>query len=450
MSYSIKSRGKTGILFTNWSNTFFCRPELFFVPENVHHLKEIIRLAHLENKKIRVVGCGHSPSDIACSKDYLISLRQFDRILHVDPERHQVKVEGGVMVVDLISYLEKHGLALRIAGSVSSLTLAGAICTATHGSGVNFGNLSTLVVSMEILTSAGEIIEVSRDNDLELFQAACCSLGALGIIISITYQCEKAYSLELNQYPCPLHTVLENLEVHLKSSEHFRFLWFPHTPGTVVSHINRTTKKIVMPSRLSKWHSWFWEYLVGYYVLELSYYISTLIPSSVPFINRLFYNLLYSKPRKRVDQSQNIFNFECLFKQYVNEWSIPIDKTATVLIELENWFSQNTDVRAHFPIEVRFVKGDDLLISPSHGRDSCYINIIMYRPYGKLVDYIKYWNAYEDIMTQNGGRPHWAKAHKVGPMQLKEMYPMYAKFCQIRKKLDPTDTFVNSYMERIL
>ena len=54
------------------------------------------------------------------------------------------------------------------------------------------------------------------------------------------------------------------------------------------------------------------------------------------------------------------------------------EKTAVVLFELKTWLD-NSSFKAHFPVEVRFVKGDDLLLSPAQGRDSCYINIVAYR-----------------------------------------------------------------------
>ena len=63
---------------------------------------------------------------------------------------------------------------------------------------------------------------------------------------------------------------------------------------------------------------------------------------------------------------------------YANELFTFREKTAHALYELKAWI-ENNGFPAHFPVEVRFAKGDYLMLSPSHGRDSCYINIIMYR-----------------------------------------------------------------------
>ena len=80
-----------------------------------------------------------------------------------------------------------------------------------------------------------------------------------------------------------------------------------------------------------------------------------------------------------------------------------------MLTELRRFLDTNPDVHVHFPVEVRFVAADEIYLSPAYGRDSCYINIIMYRPYGKHVPYNEWWQAYEKIVREAGGRPHWAK-----------------------------------------
>ena len=85
------------------------------------------------------------------------------------------------------------------------------------------------------------------------------------------------------------------------------------------------------------------------------------------------------------------------------------EKTQVVLTELRRFLDSNPTVLVHFPVEVRFVAADEIYLSPAFGRDSCYINIIMYRPYGKDVSFQSWWSAYERIVREAGGRPHWAK-----------------------------------------
>ena len=69
--------------FENWANTFSCRPELYFEPETVDEIRAVLKMAQSNGKKIRAVGMGHSPSSLACTSDYMISLAKFNRLIHV-------------------------------------------------------------------------------------------------------------------------------------------------------------------------------------------------------------------------------------------------------------------------------------------------------------------------------------------------------------------------------
>lgn len=123
----------------------------------------------------------------------------------------------------------------------------------------------------------------------------------------------------------------------------------------------------------------------------------------VPYINKLFRRLLFSKTTAQFDLSYNVFNFDCLFKQYVTEWSIPFEHTRLALLKLKRLIDTE-GFKVHFPVEVRFVKGDDIWLSPCYGGDRTYIGIIMYRPYGKDVPYRKYFEGFQKIMEELGTR----------------------------------------------
>ncbi|MES1916266.1 MAG: hypothetical protein MHM6MM_008100 [Cercozoa sp. M6MM] len=136
--------------------------------------------------------------------------------------------------------------------------------------------------------------------------------------------------------------------------------------------------------------------------------------------------------------------------------------------------SENLSV--HFPIEVRFVRADDGLLSPTSAdafevaeahEDAassgtrrtarrvqvplwCYIGIIMYRPFGRDVPHRRYFAAFERIMLALGGRPHWAKAFSLREPQLRELYPQFGTFCAVRERLDPQQVFCNDWVRRTL
>ena len=323
--HSIAATGRPGLTFRNWADTFGCQPELYFEPKDVEEVREIVLLAKANGKKVRVLGKGHSPSDLCFTNDYLISLKNINRILAVDEASGRVKVETGITITELNEELSRNRLALSVLGSVSDLTLGGVISTATHGSGIRFPVMSGFVRELELITSAGDVLQCSSDDKADVFYSCLCGLGSLGVLISVTIQCEPAFRLHELQFPATLDQVLDDLDDHLQQSDHFRFLWFPHTDQVSLSHISRVNGVVPRnPFSLTRpLTSWFWNDAVGYYALEFAYWISTFFPKITPWINRCWFYMLYSKPCERIDDSYKVFNFDCRFSQHVYEWSIP-------------------------------------------------------------------------------------------------------------------------------
>ncbi|XP_027566084.2 L-gulonolactone oxidase-like [Pipra filicauda] len=328
-------------------------------------------------------------------------------------------------------------------GAVSEVSAAGVIGTGTHNTGIGHGILPTQVVALTLLLASGEILECSEAANPEVFQAARLHLGCLGIVLSVTFQCVPEFRLREVAFPSTLPQVLEQLEEHLERSQYFRFLWFPHSDHVRIIYQDPTDRPPCSSS------SWIWDYAVGYYLLEFLLWISTFIPALVPWINRCFFRLLFSSRVEKVARSHRIFNYECRFRQHVQDWAIPIGKTREALLELREALDAVPGLRAHFPVEVRFSKGDEVWLSPCFRRDSAFINVILYRPYGKAVPIREYWSTYERIMRKHDGRPHWAKAHSCTRKELEKMFPAFPKFCSVREKLDPTGIFLNSYLEKV-
>ncbi|XP_015207781.2 L-gulonolactone oxidase-like [Lepisosteus oculatus] len=436
-------QGTEGYHFQNWAQTYSCHPEQYFQPSSVEDVRQILELARRCSKRVKVVGGGHSPSDIACTDDFMMRMDKMNKVLEVDEEKRQVTVEAGIFLCDLNEELAKHGLALSNLGAVAEVSAAGVTGTGTHNTGVDHGILSTQVVRLSLMTASGEVLHCSESVNEDIFQAARLHLGCLGVIITITFQCQPAFRLHERQFPSTLTEVLDNLDFHRKKSEYFRFLWFPNTEHVRIIYQDRTEK----PAQCTS--SWFWSYAVGYHLLEFVLWVSTFFPGLVCWINHLFFKLLYSGKEERIGRSDKVFTYECLFKQHVQDWSIPMEQTKEALLQLKAWLENNPDTVAHFPVEVRFARGDNILLSPCFQRDSCYINIILYRPYGKDVPKQQYWAAYENIMKDVGGRPHWAKAHNCTRKDFEKMYPGFQKFCSIREKQDPSGVFLNTYLENI-
>ena len=114
-------------------------------------------------------------------------------------------------------------------GDIDRQSISGAISTGTHGTGSRFGGIATQVVAATLVTSGGELLTVSEDENADLLPAVALGLGALGILVDVTIQCVPAFVLEAVERPEPLDSVVDDVVSRADAVDHFEFYWFPHT-----------------------------------------------------------------------------------------------------------------------------------------------------------------------------------------------------------------------------
>lgn len=275
------------------------------------------------------------------------------------------------------------------------------------------------------------------------------SQGCIGILSTVKIQVEPRFHLKQIHYPMKLKNLLPRVQDVMGQGEHSRFWWFPHTEKVYVTHMERTKEEPQHPSILDDLKALNTK-LLGVHLLEALYFLGRSLPQAIPWVNRMYQCLMYGTPAVGVDRSFEGFNFDCRFKQYVTEWSIPRENCDQAMRQLQTLIDDPKNrLFVHFPVEIRFVKKDDIWLSGAYGRDSCYIGIIMYRPYGFDVEYKKYFQDFEQIMFGLEGRPHWAKTFTLKPEDFKKMYPKWEDFRAVRQKLDPNKLFWNDYLDRL-
>ncbi|NET60612.1 MAG: FAD-binding protein, partial [Symploca sp. SIO2E6] len=384
--------------FSNWSHQYHCTPTSVHHPASTEEVRDIVCQA--DQRKIRVFGSGHSPSDIAMSNEELVCSNRLNRILNIYSDSQTVITQAGVTLKDLSHSLAKYGLALPNLGSISAQTVAGAIATATHGTGLNYGVMPTMIQEMTMVTGLGEVIKISLKENSELFNAAKCHLGSLGLVTELKLQVTKEFDLAVEQQPQTLENTLAKLPERLES-DHYRFWYLPHADLVWEWSATRkpSAKNTTIKNVFQLLQSWYKEKLIGYYTFELLLYLATYNQGLIPQINRWYVQQMFSQPKQSQADSVSQFNFDRLFKQQVNEWAIPLENTAEAILQIRQMI-QEKNYQVHLPIEVRFVKGDDIWLSPCQGRDSCYIGVINYLPYGKYVDCQAYFDDYEKIMAK--------------------------------------------------
>ncbi|KIK45650.1 hypothetical protein CY34DRAFT_801263 [Suillus luteus UH-Slu-Lm8-n1] len=431
--------------FANWSRTFTCSPLAVFEPTTELHCELILELARRENKVVRAVGVGHSPSDLACTTGYMLRTTKLDRLLEIHADKRYIIAQAGITLDALHAELAIHGLAMINVGSISDQTLGGIVTTATHGTGINYGVISTHVMGLSLLLADGSRVFCSRQVRPDLFTASICGLGSTGLILTITLEVEPAFRLKEVQQTIQFHECVRSLHSLVTASQHVRFWWFPAADTMRVSSADRTTEPIKPAG------SWLWHSLIGFHVVQFLLFVARFILPLNIFIGR-FASWLVSTKVIAVDDSFRIFNMECRYPQHTTEWAIPYENTKACLHDLHDWlmreFSDPNGLRPHFPIEVRFSDSDDIWLSPSNGQRTCWIGIVQFKPYGFEVPYKMLFERFEAILCRHGGRPHWAKAHNLRPETLRRLYPRFDDFTRVLGSVDPRGMFRNEYVER--
>jgi len=319
------------------------------------------------------------------------------------------------------------------------------VTTATHGSGISFPVISNHVLALEMIMGDGSMLRCSRDIYPDIFLATLCGLGATGFITSVTLQVEPAFRLKEKTVGVSFDTMLDRFAEFARSAEHVRMWWFVHPKKVVLSQSNRTYE----PAKPKP--SWFWDVLISSHLLQFLLFLGIFVPQ----INRwtsCFFAWLSSMVMERVDDSFAVFNVDCHFPQYTTEWAIPLEEATACLKELndeiEKEIAKRNGFQPHFPIEIRFTDADDIWLSPSYGRKTCYIGVTQYKPYGIVPPYRRLFEIFEGVVTRHGGRSHWAKTHTLKPVTLRRLYPRFDDFATLLDRVDPVGMFRNEYIRR--
>ena len=143
---------------TNWAGNLTYSTGNVHYPRTIEEVQQLIKKC----KKLTALGSRHSFNRIADNKENQVSLSHFNKVVSLDTASATVTVESGMKYGELAPYLHEKGFALHNLASLPHISIAGAVATATHGSGIKNGNLSTAVSGIEFINGAGEIVNISK------------------------------------------------------------------------------------------------------------------------------------------------------------------------------------------------------------------------------------------------------------------------------------------------
>jgi FAD-linked oxidoreductase len=421
----------------NWAGDQSCSPLAIQRPRTREQLVAAVTSAASAGQRMRVAGSGHSFTEAALTDGTMLRIEALNRVLDADPASGLVKVEAGIVLADLNERLHERGLALENLGDIDRQTLAGAISTATHGTGAGLRNISAQVEAIELVTAEGELRMIDGGEEL---LAARVGLGALGAIYSVTLRAVPAFTLHRVDTPRPLGEVLSRFDELAERNDHFEFFVFPHTDMALTIERNRSELAPKPRGRLGAWVS---DVLVENTLGDLALRLTRRRPSLIPRLSAAAAKMM--SQGERLDRSYAIFANERRIRFTEMEYALPREHGPEAVRRVLELIGRRGNEVA-MPIECRVVAADDALLSPAYERPTAYVAVHQYQG----MRWRPYFEAVEEIMDSYQGRPHWGKRHFQTHETLAGRYPRWADFAAVRDRFDPERAFANEYTERVL
>lgn len=412
----------------NWAGNIEFSTSKVFQPKGVEELSVFIK----KSGKIKAQGTRHCFNRIADSKNQLISMSNFHKILSLDKEKLTVKVEAGIKYGDLAAFLHKEGYALHNLASLPHISVAGSIATATHGSGVGNGNLATQVEAIEFINANGQLISLSKMDGDEFF-AAVVGLGAFGVVTSITLRIQPTFYVAQHVFE---FLPVEELKNHFEEimSAGYSVSLFTNWQQDNVNEV--WVKSVVHEGKVKEMPAIFFGSKAAtanmHPIASVSSENCTVqmgIPG--PWQERLpHFKMGFTPSSGKELQSEYFVPFENGFEAY------------------QAIAALGREIGPHlFISEIRSIAADDLWMSMAHKRKSISLHFT-WKQEQQAVDALM--PKIEKALEPFTPRPHWGKLFTIPASTLAKAYPQIEAFKAFAQKHDPEGKFRNEFLDDVI
>ncbi|MEU7847267.1 FAD-binding protein [Micromonospora parva] len=395
----------------NWAGNVRYAAKAFHRPATVDDLRRLVA----GSNRIRAVGSGHSFNSLGDTDGDLVSLAGLPPTVEVDPERGQVTVSGAMRYGDLARQLHTQGYALANLASLPHISVAGAVATATHGSGPSHGNLASAVAGLELVTADGDLLRVDRDTDR--FAGMVVGLGALGLVTRVTLDVVPTFALR--QY-VRLDLDRAALDEALGSAYSVSVFTDFRTP-----RLREVWRKQLadQPPPPVDWLGTTAADQPRHPVLGMPPENCTpQLGEAGPWHERLPHFKLGFTPSSG-DELQS-------------EYHVARVAAADALAALDDLAELIAPVL--LVSELRTVAADELWLSPNYRRDSFVLHFTWVDDTAAVLPVVA---AVEERLAPFAPRPHWGKVFVTDPAELAARYPRHADFATLLTDLDPKAKF---------
>jgi FAD/FMN-containing dehydrogenase len=388
------------VTWSNWAGNVSCEPAVRIDAASEADVVAALRDAEARGLGVRVAGSGHSFSPLVATDGALLSLDGLAGIARHEPDARRVWVRAGTKLAALGRALHALGLAQENLGDVDVQALGGALATGTHGTGRTLPNLSARVSGVRLLLADGSLRVVRAEDAPERLAAARVSLGALGVVTAVRLDCVPAYRLHERTLRMPIDACLADMAERSAESRHHEFFWYPSR--------DLAETKTIEPTELA--------------------------PEAVA-----------GRRYERIGWSHEILPSVRELRFVEMEYALPAESgPACFRAVRERMRQRHPDVA--WPVEYRWVRGDDAWLSPAHGRDTVTLSLHQ----GAELPWQDFFADLEPLLRAHGGRPHWGKRHGLAAAELAPLYPRFEDFRRARAELDPKGRFLNEHLRSVL
>jgi FAD/FMN-containing dehydrogenase len=341
----------------------------------------------------------------------LVSLDCLQGVISVEHDKQEASAHAGTRISELGRQLNEAGVALMNQGDVDVQSIAGAVSTGTHGTGIGYGSLSTQVKALRLITASGEIVTCSESHSVNLLKAAQLSLGMLGLITQVTLRVVPAYRLVERSSIVEVEDCLSRIDMLDQCNDHAEFFWVPGRDLCALKTLNVTEEAVrgCAPKDLSP--------------------PGTLERCVLP---------------ERVDWSHRIYPSQRTVPFNEMEFAVPYAAGPDCFMEIRA-LMQGRHRNIRWAVEYRTQRADEIFLSPAYGRHVVAISVHQ----GAALPFEAFFRDVEAIFRNHDGRPHWGKLHWYSSQDLHDHYPMWEEFAAIREAMDPQGLFLNEYLRRL-
>ncbi|TKK71734.1 FAD-binding protein [Ilyomonas limi] len=412
----------------NWSGNIEYSTNNISYPESVAAVQQAVT-AH---SKLKVLGTKHCFNRIADSKHLFISSRKMNKILSLDKDAHTVTVEAGIKYGELSPWLNDQGFALHNLASLPHISVAGAITTATHGSGVKNGNLSTAVSGLEMVLADGSIVHLSK-KDGDIFNAAVVGLGALGVITKVTLAIQPAFMMR--QY------VYENLPMQQLQQHFDAIVGAGYSVSLFTDWTTDSINEVWIKSRVDD---------AANSSAKADFFGAIPATKNVHPIIALSAENCTEQMGVPGAWYERLPHFKMGFtpssgKELQSEYFVPHQHATEAIMAIQQL---GKAISPHlFISEIRTIAADDLWMSPCYQQDSVTLHFTWKQEWdavSKLLPQI------EKALAPFNAKPHWGKLFTMPADVLDSRYEKLADFKQLVARYDPQGKFRNAFLEEKL